>query len=155
MTLFAGLGLRPAPGYFSADFWKAEQQDDILAREMYVATGGWDYMTARAKTRMELAGQIIEADGLSDAEMQQFAHTLQELCVQALAEGVRADDTSVFRSPKTRSADDGGAVCAASHHKRPFTRRGDGSVSGDPQMRNDGRRRGFRLCIHGAVRCSA
>lgn len=103
MTLFAGLGLRPAPGYFSADFWKAEQQDDILARgkafaeytrslglsEMYVATGGWDYMTARAKTRMELAGQIIEADGLSDAEMQQFAHTLQELCVQALAEGVR------------------------------------------------------------------
>ena len=100
---FAGLGLRPAPGYFSADFWKAEQQADILERgkafaeytralglsEMYVATGGWDYITSGGKTRMQLAGQVGAADGISEAEMQQFAQTLQALCELALAEGVR------------------------------------------------------------------
>lgn len=103
LRLLAGLSLRPAPGYFSAEFWKPEQHDTILEQgkafatytgalglsEMYVATGGWDYMTARGKTRMQLAGQITEADGMSDTEMRQFAQTLQALCELALAEGVR------------------------------------------------------------------
>jgi inosose dehydratase len=100
---YAALGMRPAPGYFGADFWVAERRDAILnstvqfARytkalgltEMYVATGGWGYVGGRGKTRSQLAGQITEADGLSDAEMRQFASTLEAACEYAMAEGVR------------------------------------------------------------------
>lgn len=101
---YARLGMRPAPGYFSAEFWVAEQRDEILGQaaayarftkalgltEMYVATGGWGYVGGRGKTRSQLAGQITEADGLSDAEMRQFASTLSAVCELTLAEGVRS-----------------------------------------------------------------
>jgi inosose dehydratase len=100
---YATLGMRPAPGYYSADFWLPEKQAEILEQvaafakfthaigltEMYVATGGWTYMTARGKTRNQLAGQITAADGLTDAEMNQFANTLSAACKIALNDGVR------------------------------------------------------------------
>ena len=100
---YAKLGMRPAPGYFSAEFWLPEKQADILAKmttfaqfthavgltDIYVATGGWTYMSPRGKTRNQLAGQITEADGLTDSEMRQFANTLSAACEIALNEGVR------------------------------------------------------------------
>ncbi|HEU5088643.1 MAG TPA: hypothetical protein VFT99_14405, partial [Roseiflexaceae bacterium] len=30
--LFEGLGMRPAPGYFSADFWKPELRAEIIEK---------------------------------------------------------------------------------------------------------------------------
>jgi inosose dehydratase len=101
---YAGLGMRPAPGYFSADFWRPEERDTILAKaaefarfsqavgltELYVATGGWNYTTPRGKTRRELAGQITAEDGLTDAELRQFADTLAEVCRITLSAGVRS-----------------------------------------------------------------
>jgi inosose dehydratase len=101
---YAALGMSPAPGYFSAEFWVAEKHDQIVSQardfarftqqlgltEMYVATGGWQYQTKRGKTRNQLAGQITKDDGLSDAEMRQFAETLSAACAATLEEGVRS-----------------------------------------------------------------
>jgi inosose dehydratase len=101
-ALYASVGMRPAPGYYSADFWKADQRDTIVANasafadytralgltEMYVATGGWDYTTQAGQTRPQLAGRIREEHGLSDGEMRQFAATLAEVCEAARERGV-------------------------------------------------------------------
>ncbi|MFC1712641.1 hypothetical protein ACFL6S_03170 [Candidatus Poribacteria bacterium] len=57
VDLYAQYGLKPAPAYLGADFWKGDQRDDILERarklasfmrqvgctEVYVAAGGFDY----------------------------------------------------------------------------------------------------------------
>ncbi len=100
---YASLGMQPAPGYFSAEFWVAEKHDQIVAAaieyahytqelgltEMYVATGGGSYMSPRGKTRNQLAGQITAVDGLTDAEMDQFAATLADVCKATRAFGVR------------------------------------------------------------------
>ncbi|GAB4124693.1 MAG: sugar phosphate isomerase/epimerase [Roseiflexaceae bacterium] len=102
LAFYHRLGMQPAPGYFGADFWVAEQHDDIVARarafaqfsaavgltEMYVATGGWAYQSPCGKNRSQLAGQITAEDGLTDAEMRQFATTLADVCRATLAEGV-------------------------------------------------------------------
>src|SRR5688572_14438434 len=61
LARFAKAGLRPAPGYLGAEFWRADLEAEILARaeqyanfaqaagytELYVAAGGGDYVTAR------------------------------------------------------------------------------------------------------------
>ncbi len=100
---YTELGMRPAPGYFSAEFWLPEKRAEILEQaatfarfshavgltEMYVATGGGAYLTPSGKTRNQLAGQITEADGLTNAEMRQFADTLAAACEITLKEGVR------------------------------------------------------------------
>lgn len=101
---YARVGMRPAPGYFTADFWAPEQRERILEQaaafasftraigltELYVATGGGEKVGPRGKTRRQLAGQITAEDGLSDAEMRQFADTLAEVCRITLREGVRS-----------------------------------------------------------------
>src|SRR3972149_8902841 len=56
LALYQKCGMKPAPGYFAADYWRPEQRDDILRRakamgrftrelgltKVYVATGGWN-----------------------------------------------------------------------------------------------------------------
>lgn len=95
-------GLIPAPPYFSAAFWEASKQDQILARakpiaryvrelgcsELYVATEGGNLITRSGKTRREIAGQVSSADALPDDAMAQFAETLTEFARLTLAEGV-------------------------------------------------------------------
>ncbi len=104
LALYARHGLRPAPGYLGADFWKKDRRDQILEQarrfasftrevgctELYVAAGGFDYVTRSGRTRREVAGHVSPADALSDGEYQQFAETLMEVSEITLKEGVRS-----------------------------------------------------------------
>ena len=103
LALFEIYGLRPAPGYFAADFWKADEEAAILERartfaavsaaqgltEMYVATGGFDKdMMASGRIRAAASGHVTPADGLSDADFGHFCATLNRVGEITLAEGV-------------------------------------------------------------------
>jgi inosose dehydratase len=105
IALYAQYGLKPAPGYFGADFWRAEQQADILKRareygrfmrecdctELYLGPGGFEgYVTASGKNRKELAGHVGTDDGLTGAEWQQLADCLNRVGEITLEEGVRS-----------------------------------------------------------------
>jgi inosose dehydratase len=105
LALFESYGLRPAPGYFAADFWKADEEAAILERartfaavsaeqgltEMYVATGGFDRdVMASGRTRAAASGHVTAADSLSDADFGQFAATLNRVGQISLAEGVKS-----------------------------------------------------------------
>jgi len=104
VALYAKYGLKPAPGYLGADFWKPEKREAILqsarkqaayARdlglsELFVAPGGFDDVAPSGKTRKQLAGHVTAADGLSDAQYQRFADVLNEVGALTLEHGVRA-----------------------------------------------------------------
>ncbi len=105
VALWARYGLRPAPGYLGADFWRPEQCAQICERarqearfmrevgctELYVAAGGFEsYVTASGLHRKALAGHVGLADGMSDAEWRQFADTLNRVGEITLSEGVRS-----------------------------------------------------------------
>ncbi len=103
-ALYARYGLKPAPGYFGADFWRKDQHAQIMERarrfasftrevgctELYVAPGGFDYVTTSGRTRREVAGHVSPADALSDEEYQQFAEALNQVGEITLHEGVRS-----------------------------------------------------------------
>ncbi len=105
LTLYQSYGLRPAPGYFAADFWKAEQEAEILERarvfaatsaelgltEMYVATGGFDRdVMASGRTRAAASGHVKPEDGLSKADFGQFCAVLNRVGQSTLEEGVKS-----------------------------------------------------------------
>lgn len=105
LALFEKYGLRPAPGYFAADFWKAHEEAAILERarvfaavsaeqgltEMYVATGGFDKdVMASGRTRAAASGHVTAADGLGDADFGHFCAVLNRVGEITLAEGVRS-----------------------------------------------------------------
>ena len=104
IELYARYGLRPAPGYIGTAFWNKERRDEILERvqqhasfaravgctELYVAPGGFDYVTSSGKTRRQLAGHVRPEDSLTDGEFQIFAETLNLVGAITLAEGVRS-----------------------------------------------------------------
>lgn len=103
LARFAEAGLKPAPGYLGADFWRVEQEADILARaeayadfanaagytELYVAAGGFDnYVTARGLTRRQVSGHVQPADGMTGEEYRQFVKVLNRVGEITLAHGV-------------------------------------------------------------------
>ena len=102
--LYATYGLRPAPGYFSAEFWREDLRETILGAaeqqarfaqalgctELYVAASGFDYVTARGKTRSELAGHVRADDGMNDAEWECFGSTLNAVAARTQGYGVRS-----------------------------------------------------------------
>ena len=105
VTFYAQYGLKSAPGYLDADFWRTDRRDDILERaqvlarfthavgctELYVAAGGFEgYVAASGKHRQELAAHVGPDDGLTAAEWQQFADTLNQVGEITLREGVRS-----------------------------------------------------------------
>lgn len=105
LELYAAYGLRPAPGYLGADFWRPQQEEVILARaqeyarfahaagcsELYVAAGGFDtYVTTRGLNRRQVSGHVQPEDGLSAAEYAQFARVLNRVGEITLAQGVRS-----------------------------------------------------------------
>ena len=104
MKLYAQYGLKPAPGYLGAAFWERDHREQILERarqlalfmrqvdctELYVAAGGFDYVTSSGKTRSQLAGHVRPEDALSDEEYEQFARVLNEVGEITLKEGVRS-----------------------------------------------------------------
>ena len=104
-ALYARHGLKPAPGYLGADFWRAEEHDAILERarqyaalmrdlgcsELYVAAGGFTtYITASGHKRWQLAGHVGLADAMTDAEYRRFADTLNQVGEITLKQGVHS-----------------------------------------------------------------
>src|SRR5438034_6353244 len=104
IELYSRYGLRPAPGYIGTAFWNKERRDEILERvrrhasfsravgctELYVAPGGFDYVTRSGQPRNKLAGHVRPEDSLTDEEFQIFAETLNLVGAITLAEGVRS-----------------------------------------------------------------
>jgi inosose dehydratase len=104
LALYAEYGLKPAPGYLSAEFWEIGQQDKILEQaiqlarfmrevgctEVYVAASGFNYVTASGKSRRQVAGHVSPDDGLSEAQYRQFAEALNRVGQATLSEGVRS-----------------------------------------------------------------
>ena len=104
IELYARYGLRPAPGYIGTAFWDKQRRGEILERmrqhasfsreagctELYVAPGGFDYVTRSGKTRRETAGHVRPEDSLTDDEFAIFAETLNLAGEITLAEGVRS-----------------------------------------------------------------
>src|SRR5438034_3254334 len=104
IELYARYELRPAPGYIGTAFWNKQRRDEILERvrrhasfsravgstELYVAPGGFDYVTRSGRRRYELAGHVRPEDSLTDEEFQIFAETLNLAGAITLAEGVRS-----------------------------------------------------------------
>lgn len=102
--LYGRHGLRPAPGYVGTAFWDKERRAEILERvrqhaafsrqvgctELYVAPGGFDYVTRSGQTRRETAGHVRPEDSLTDDEFQIFGETLNMVGEITLREGVRS-----------------------------------------------------------------
>lgn len=97
-------GLRPAPPYFGASFWKREEEQTILGKardiatftrnigctELYVAAGGGGVQAPSGASRREVAGHVSADDTMSEAEFDQFARVLSEFSRITLEEGVRS-----------------------------------------------------------------
>jgi inosose dehydratase len=105
MARFEAVDLRPAPGYLGADFWRADQESEILARaaqyadfaqavgctELFVAAGGFDtYVTARGFTRRQVSGHVQPIDSMTGDEYRQFAKVLNRVGAITLERGVSA-----------------------------------------------------------------
>jgi inosose dehydratase len=103
-ALFAKHRLKPAPGYFSAEFWNPDRRADIVEQarqmagfmhdvgctELYVAAGGFQHVAPSGKARWQVAGHVSPADSLTDDEFQHFADSLNRVGEVTLAEGVRS-----------------------------------------------------------------
>jgi inosose dehydratase len=105
IELYARYGLRPAPGYYGAEFWLAERRADILEQarrqadfarelgltELYVATGGFlTFFNPAGLNRKLIAARVGPGDGLSDDQYKRFADTLNEFGALTLGAGVRS-----------------------------------------------------------------
>jgi inosose dehydratase len=101
---FARYGLKPAPGYFGGTYRPevapavilddarraASAMREVGCTELYIAGGGWEWVTPRGKTRRQLAGQITAEDALPEAEFAQYAALIDQIGAVALEEGVKA-----------------------------------------------------------------
>ncbi len=102
--LFSRHGLKPAPGYLGGDFWDRERREEHLAQarryaeisrelgltELYVADGGFDRERPGHRTRRQAAGNVTEADALSEEEFEQFAEGVSAVARATLDYGVRS-----------------------------------------------------------------
>lgn len=101
---FGRHGLKPAPPYFGAGFWKPEDEQTILGKaadiarftksvgctELYVAAGGGGSQSPSGASRREIAGHVSAEDAMSDADFDQFARVLNEFARVTLDEGVHS-----------------------------------------------------------------
>jgi len=100
---FSRHGLKPAPGYLAGDFWDVSRRDEQLAQarraaeisqhlgltEIYLADNGFDRVRPGHRTRRQAAGNVTEADSLSDQEFEQLADGISEVGRATLEYGVR------------------------------------------------------------------
>jgi len=102
-AVYESHGLIPVSGYLGVDWWKPEKRQDILDAahrqaefhagigcfELYVAAGGFDYVSrACGKTRSQLAGHVGPEDGLTDDEFKIMAERLNEVGTLTIDYGV-------------------------------------------------------------------
>ena len=105
LALYTRYGLKPAPGYLSGNFWKAEEQESILRRadsqaqfmqavgctEIYLGPGGFEgYVTSRGLNRRQVSGHVLGEDMMTDGEFTQFAETVNKVGEVTLKYGVRS-----------------------------------------------------------------
>ena len=104
IAMYDRYGLQPAPGYIGTAFWNKQRRDEILERmrrhaffsrevgctELYVAPGGFDYVTRGGQTRRQTAGHVRPDDSLTGDEFKVFGETLNLVGEITLAEGVRS-----------------------------------------------------------------
>ena len=104
VALYARHGLRPAPGYLAAEFWREDRRAAILeaarrhsafarevgCAELYVAAQGFDYLTRGGRTRRQAAAHVAPEDALTDDEYRRFAEALNAVGAITLQEGVRS-----------------------------------------------------------------
>lgn len=103
--LLSTVGLLPAPGYLSGDFWRPEDEAAILDKaaaqakfmqemrctEIYLGPGGFEgYTTSRGLTRRETAGHVKPDDRMTDEEFEQFARTVNKVGEITLEYDVRS-----------------------------------------------------------------
>ena len=102
VDVLRGHGLRLAPGYLGGRFWDVDHLEPLIdaARtlsrrlqqagcfELFVAAGG-AYRTPGGSLRRDLAGRVGAGDGLTEAEYDQFARTLDLVAKAAEEEGIR------------------------------------------------------------------
>lgn len=102
--LFARHDLKPAPGYYSAEFWDVDQREEQVAAahrhaeiskelgltELYLASGGFDRVRPGHRTRREAAGKVTLEDSLSDEEFQRLAEGVSAVARATLEHGVRS-----------------------------------------------------------------
>ena len=93
VALFQRFGLAPAPGYLGADFWDVTKYEAIVAQARsyaefardvgctccYVAANTDNQMVRNGRTRMQAAGHVTAADGMSDTEWRQFIRTITDV----------------------------------------------------------------------------
>jgi len=104
VEFYARYGLKPAPDYLGAAFWKQDQRKSILKQaqelarftrelgcaELFIIAEGFDYITARGQTRAAIAGRVGPEDALTTDEYKRFADVLNEVGEITLKEGVRS-----------------------------------------------------------------
>jgi inosose dehydratase len=104
LALWQRVGLRPAPGYLGGDFWDASRYDILMtqaessarfAQEVgldccYVAANVDGTKIQNGRTRMQAAGHVTEADGMSESEWTQFIRTLTDVGMLMRQYGVKA-----------------------------------------------------------------
>jgi inosose dehydratase len=103
VALYARFGLKPAPGYLGADFWKPEKRAEILEQAqrqaeyaagmgldcLYVAAGGWgDVLPGIGKTRKQVSTHIKPEHSLKADEYKRFGDVLNEVGALTLKSGV-------------------------------------------------------------------
>ncbi|MGN6032390.1 MAG: sugar phosphate isomerase/epimerase family protein [Thermomicrobiales bacterium] len=94
-TQFAAAGLKPAPGYFGAEFWDPAQRDALVAKARdhaaaHQALGLTELYVAANLTpeRIAVAGHVRPEDALSDEGYAAFAETLNAVGKATLDYGV-------------------------------------------------------------------
>lgn len=101
---YAAYDLIPAPGYFSADYWKPGQAEQIVERcrrhaavaaelgltETFVATGGFGTVMGSGRTRQQAAAHVEAADQLPAREFARLAEVLTAGAEAMRREGVTA-----------------------------------------------------------------
>lgn len=96
--------LKPAPGYFGANFWDASRKDEYVAQarrfaeisrelgvsELYVADNGFDRERRGHRTRRQAAGSVTPEDALSEEEFAHLAEGVSAVARTTLEYGVRS-----------------------------------------------------------------
>jgi inosose dehydratase len=102
LALYGRFGLRPAPGYMSAEFWNPEAQPKILEQaqrqadfargigctQVYVADG-FSGLTPGGKKRSQVAAHSGPEDEMTADQYKQFAECLNQVGRITLAAGVQ------------------------------------------------------------------
>ncbi len=102
LAMYKRHGLTPAPAYYGTAFWEKSRRAEFVEKAkryasfasaagcdtLYVAPGGFEYVTRRGLTRSQTAGHVRPEDALTDDQYNVFAENLNAVGAATLAHGV-------------------------------------------------------------------